>query len=242
MGACQLRRMLTIACVAAMALGGCKGAGRQGMTADNAPARLQEATRLAVDAENAYKAGNKDKALDLYRQSLAQSQELASVWNNLGLILMERQNYVDAVEMFKAAADLSTRDPKPYYNAGVAYHQQGWEERALEYFIKSLERSPTYVESLRGAIWAVKRLDLADHAALDRSRRALAIETDPVWRDIAQREQLRIEGTLNRDAAKLQLSMPVAVGPVRPPAPAVATPAPSAPSPAPAGPAEAPAP
>jgi hypothetical protein len=124
--------------------------------------------------------------------------------------------------MFKAAADLSTRDPKPYYNIALAYYRQGWPEQALQYWVKSLERSPNYLESLRGAILAAKLLDIADHPALDRARRALAVETDAQWRKIEEQQMLRIEGTLTRDAAKLEMSSPVALGPTgrtRPQAP-----------------------
>jgi tetratricopeptide (TPR) repeat protein len=199
-----------VACAALLA--GCKDAGKRAMVADNGPARLQEAHRLAIEAEKAYNAGNKAKAVQLYRQSLAQSQELVAVWNNLGLILMEDQNYVDAVEMFKAAADLSTRDPKPYYNIALCCFRQGWPEQALQYWVKSLERSPNYLDSLRGAIMAAKLMDIADHPALDRTRRALSMETDPQWRKIEEQQMLRIEGTMTRDAAKLEMASPVAIG------------------------------
>jgi tetratricopeptide (TPR) repeat protein len=111
---------------------------------------------------------------------------------------MEKENYSDAAEMFKSAADLAPEDPRPFYNIGLIYQKAVYDEKALEYFLKSLERDPKYLPSLRGAIVSGKRLDISDEPSLSRVRTALLIETDPQWRRIFQAEQFRIEGTMSR--------------------------------------------
>jgi hypothetical protein len=93
---------------------------------------------------------------------------------------------------------------------GVVYHQQGWDEQALWYFNRALERNPNDLNSLRGAVRAGKRLDLADRAALDRARRAVMVDKDETWRQIAQREALRIEGMLKQNESRIELGGPVA--------------------------------
>jgi tetratricopeptide (TPR) repeat protein len=161
-------------------------------------ARLTEARRLAADAQREAKAGHNDKAIELYQKSLDQSRDLFFVWNNLGLLLMEQENYTDAAEMFKSAADLAPEDPRPFYNIGLIYQRAVYDEKAREYFVKSLERDPKYLPALRGAIISDKRLDISDDPSLTRVRTALLIETDPQWRKIFMTEQLRIEGTMSR--------------------------------------------
>lgn len=188
------------ACVltALAALPGCHSGARTAIIPVDDGARLSEARRLAGEAQREQKAGHADKAIALYQKSLEQSRDLFFVWNNLGLLLMEQENYTDAAEMFKSAGDLAPEDPRPYYNIGLIYQRAVYDEKAMEYFIKSLERDPKYLPSLRGAIISAKRLDISDEPSLTRVRTALLIETDPQWRKIGTTEQLRIEGTMSR--------------------------------------------
>ncbi len=179
-------------------LPGCKGRGGTTIVPVDDGARLVEARKLAAEAQREHKAGHTDKAIELYQKSLDQSRDLFFVWNNLGLLLMEKENYTDAAEMFKSAADLAPEDPRPFYNIGLIYQKAVYDEKALDYFLKSLERDPKYLPSLRGAIISAKRLDISDEPSLGRVRTAMLIETDPQWRRIFTTEQLRIEGTMSR--------------------------------------------
>ncbi len=198
------------------ALPGC-GSHRGGtvVISDDSDQRLSKAMELARRAQDAQKAGRDEEAIALYRQSLDQSRTLASVWNNLGLLLMKRGDRMDAADMFRAAADVSPTDPKPYLNVALAYDEAGWSERALEYYIKSLERDPRYIDALRGAAQSARLLQMADEACLERVRSALLLETDPKWRAFFQREQLRIEGRMSNERlmrAEVTPSTPVRMG------------------------------
>jgi tetratricopeptide (TPR) repeat protein len=213
MGACQLRTktrftalvLASVACAGMAATGGCRHRQRAQSPAQVPEQRLGDAVRLAEQAERAMQRGRKDEAIALYRQSIEASPDLALAWHNLGVLLMEQRNYIDAVEAFKAAADLAPQDPRPYYMIGVAYDHQGWAEPSLSYFIRSLERSPNYIPALRGSVRAAKRLDRADRASLERARRALAVEPENTWRHIHQREALRIEGVLRQETTRIEL-------------------------------------
>src|SRR5690242_12536712 len=100
-------RAVLAAC--ALALAGCKSGspGTKTVTiVDDSGVRLQEAKELAAQAQREVKAGNTDKGVELYQKSLERSHDLFYVWNDLGVLLMERENYGDAAEMFKSAAEL----------------------------------------------------------------------------------------------------------------------------------------
>jgi tetratricopeptide (TPR) repeat protein len=232
MGACRLntttrtlRTAAVLACAAALAgglaMGGCKNRQRRGEPVALPQQNLGEAVRLAEQAERAMKRGKSDEAITLYRQAITASPEIASAWHNMGLLLMQKKNYIDAVEAFKVAADQAPTDPRPYYMIGLAYHEQGWDERALTYFTRSLERSPNYLPALRGSIRAGKRMDLADRASLERARRAISVDPDETWRKIEQREALRIEGVLKQEASRIDLQGPVGVSGAGSPPPPV---------------------
>lgn len=196
MGATQLIRIHTIlaaALVVLAALSACqtRPKGTVVIRADND--RLIRAKALAEEAQSAQKAGKTDQAIDLYRKSLEQSQELFAVWNNLGMLLMEKGENMDAAEMFKAAADLAPTDERPYYNVGLIYDRAQYPAKALEFYEKALARNPKSLPALRGAIKAGKVLTLSDEPALERCRTGLLIEKDPAWLRLFQSEQFRIE-------------------------------------------------
>lgn len=163
---------------------------------DNAAPQLGEAQRLATEALKQQKLGKTDKAIELYQESLQHSQDLPLVWNNLGMLLMEKGDYMDAAEAFNSAASLRPDDPRPYYNVGIVYQKANWQTEALEYFVRSLERDPRYLPSLRAAVAVGQIKVLTDEPALKRVRTALLLETDPTWRKIEETEQLRIENEL----------------------------------------------
>jgi tetratricopeptide (TPR) repeat protein len=166
---------------------------------DDSLVRLEEARVLVKRAIAAEKAGHDDEAIALYRESLQHSRSLPVASNNLGLLLMKRKESMEAAAMFLQAADASPSDPRPYYNVGVVYDSEGWSEKALDYYLRSLDRDPQYLDSLRGAGKCVVLLQRADQAALDRVHTALLLEKDTKWRMFFEREQVRIEGRLSAE-------------------------------------------
>jgi tetratricopeptide (TPR) repeat protein len=218
-GSNMIKRSAILLSVSAALLTGCNKDTKSSTITivDDSQVRNDEAKQLAAQAQREVKAGNTDKAIELYQKSLERSHDLFYVWNDLGVLLMERENYGDAAEMFKSAAALAPGDPRPYYNLGLIYQNAIYDEKALEYYVMSLERDGKYLPSIRGAIVSAKRLDIADEAALQRVRAGLLNETDPAWRKIMQTEALRIEGILSRSKQGTSLTPTPAEPPPQPP-------------------------
>jgi tetratricopeptide (TPR) repeat protein len=179
--------------------GGCQSGSR---AADAIGPSLDErqtaARQLAMQAQQAEKSRDPARAIDLYQQSARNYDGLPYVWNNLGVLLLRQQRHLEAVEAFQRASQLSPTDPRPLENIGIAYHQRGWDQRALEYFNRALESQPRSITALRGAIQASRRLNIADEPTLERARTGLMLEADPAWIAVYQREVFRIEYQLKR--------------------------------------------
>lgn len=189
--------VLTTAGAAAILAGGCKSPSAQSQIAEM-QTREVEATRLASEAEKLADEGKPEEAIEMYQRSLAQSRNLAYVWNNLGVLLLEKKNYIDAASVLNVAADMAPTDPRPMENLGLVYHQTGHEERALGYFKLALERSPNRLPAIRGAVQSGKRLGLTDRPALERVDHGLMVETDPDWRRFMVAERVRMEAVGTR--------------------------------------------
>ena len=158
---------------------------------------LHDAMQFAQQAQDAEKLGNHDKAVELNKRALQLEPGLGGVWNNLGLALMHRagtNDFVDSeAQSFKRAADLLPTDDRPYQNLGVLYHQRGFSDEALRYFVLALDRNPNSIDALRGAIASTSRLGKSDEASLARINRALMMENDPTWHQIMEFERIRMQ-------------------------------------------------
>jgi tetratricopeptide (TPR) repeat protein len=199
------RLVLALGCVASVslvsAMGGC------GSTRRMAPPpaqRLSEANELAEKAERAESEGEILRAIELYQESVNTTGTVAN-WNNLGVLLMEQQNFAGAVSAFRRAAELEPTDPRPTTNMGIAFYRAGWAEDALDHFDRALSISPTYVPALRGAAAAGDAVGRATETDLERLKAALLYDADPAWRSFFERrrsvvqQQLREKG--RREAA-----------------------------------------
>jgi tetratricopeptide (TPR) repeat protein len=205
-GGRAVRAALFAAALAALL--GCGSSAKTVVIHDPSAVNLAEARSLAAEAQREQQAGHTDRAIELYKKSLDASKELGFVWNNLGLLYMQKDDYIDAVDMFQSAADLMPQSPKPYYNIGLAYSRRGYDTRALEFFSKALDCNPRDVDSLRGAVMSAKRLDLSDDNSLMRVRRALMVETDPRWKRMQESEQIRIETAMTRAKENAPMALP----------------------------------
>lgn len=161
-----------------------------------------QAAKIAYEARQASKRGDTERAIELYKQALAESPGFFAAANNLGILLMEQGKHYDAVEAFKLAADVAPTDPRPLENIGLAYLSRGWAEPSLVSFLKALDRDPHSMRALRGAADAGSRLGVADQDALDRVSLALLLEQDPRWVPFFQRERIRIKGQIERMKAR----------------------------------------
>lgn len=190
--------VLTLALAgAATPLGGCAGTPEPVATQEVRDQNRARGQELALEAQRLANLGKKAEAIKAYQQALGTWREMPAAWNNLGVLLMERENYAEAVSAFKVAADQSQTDPRPLENIAICYMRAGWAEDALRYYGMALEREPNRLTSLRGAVRAAERLLVRDDATLDRIRRALMIETDPKYRDYFERQQVLVRAAVD---------------------------------------------
>lgn len=194
---------------AALAGPGCQPGGLRSddslAPADDREQRIREAADLAYQAKAAADKDKVDRAIELNRRALELDPDHVGALNNQGALLMRRENYRDAMLAFQRAADLLPRDPRPYENLALCWYEMGYDDNALNYYRKSLERDLSWLPSLRGYVACLQRLNKAEQAAPDHIRRALLIETDREWRALFERARIRIDSALAQEAASNSL-------------------------------------
>jgi tetratricopeptide (TPR) repeat protein len=176
----------------------CGCAGRHKAVSDVQAGNTNRADALVLvgQAQRAEASGHMDEAIALYEQAVETWGSLAGAWNELGLLRMEKGNYLEAADAMRIAAELAPNDPKPLENLGLVYHRAGYDQKALKYYEQALERNPNRIEALRGIVRVANRLHLADESILAHVNHALLLESDPTWRQVFERERVRIRGQL----------------------------------------------
>jgi len=144
-------------------------------------------------ATKLYREGKHDEALEEYRNALELDDQLYAAWNNMGQLLMEQNNYADAVSAFQIAARIEPTDPRPLYNTGLAYQRVGWAADAFESYQKALQRDQYYLPAMRGLARSAEMLGKGDRALLETIKQAQLRETDEQWRDYFRVQYNRIE-------------------------------------------------
>lgn len=195
--------LITTACLAIFACAS-KPSQTQGSGLPSPPRSESTLARsLAIEAQRAEAARDIDKAISLYQRSVEADPDLHwSIWNNVGLLLMQKADFPSAGAAFRTAAEFPGSGSIPLENLGILYHQTGHDERALDAFLQALARNPRSIDAHRGALRASKRLHIVTEDALKRVEAALELEPDPTWRDIFMREKLVLQSRLaGQDAA-----------------------------------------
>ncbi len=152
--------------------------------------RLAEAQRLAAQAQQMR---DPVKAIATYQQAVNTYPEFGPAWNNLGVLLMDQQRFLEAAQAFGAASEYSPSDPRPLYNLGLAWERAGYAEDAFENYVASLNRDARFLPALRGAIRSERLMDRGDETTLERIRLALLQEPDQRWREYFMLQRSLIE-------------------------------------------------
>ncbi|BBB91653.1 MAG TPA: tetratricopeptide repeat protein [Methylomusa anaerophila] len=88
-----------------------------------------------------------DKAEMYYRRALALEPRRADVHNNLGVVLIKKNNYPAAVACFQTAISLQPQYADAYRNLSGVYYKMGLYEQALECCGKALAINPELEET-----------------------------------------------------------------------------------------------
>lgn len=195
----------SVVCVGAASLicgCGSNGSSRAGGEAPSVRdgARLGDAIEMIKAAEEAEDNGRIDEAISNYRQALDAYAEFPAAWNNLGVLLMQQERYLEAGECFNTSAELAPTDPRPIYNLGLTWDRAGYLDQALEHYLQAVRRDGRYLPALRGSIRAERLLGVETESTLERVQKALLMEQDERWRDWLSFLKLRIEATLEERA------------------------------------------
>jgi len=143
------------------------------------PALFTRARQLSTQAQESK---DPDKAIDLYRKAIAAYPDLTPAWNNLGVVLLKQNRYLEAAEAFVQATERTPTDPRPFYNLGLAWERAGYIRDALKHYERALSRDPRYLPAIRGAVHAERTLGEGREITLDWIRTALGLEQNKEWR------------------------------------------------------------
>jgi len=161
------------------------------------PGVVEEDTRRLVQAQaisaDAAKTKDPEKAKRLYTEAVSIYRQLPAAWNNLGVLLMNDQQYLQAAEAFATASDLSPSDPRPLYNIGLLWDTRGYLRDARAFYLRSLNRDASYLPAIRGAVRADTLLNEGSDRTLSLLERGLMLETDPDWQKWMRLQKIRIE-------------------------------------------------
>lgn len=107
---------------------------------DRATAKASRYNRKGVDYLNR---GKLSKAESHFQKSIELDAKSAAAHNNLGNLLMIRNEHYLAAWEFERAAQLSPNSPEPYVNLGLVFEKVGQLERAEENYAIAMEIAPT---------------------------------------------------------------------------------------------------
>ncbi len=199
-----------VACLVALPAGGCASSpnGQQPGSSDGAPSaeadayardrveRLKRAHALAIRAESE---SDPAQAAELLRQAVLIFPDTSAYWTNLGTALVRTGIATDrlaAMEAFLEGANRDLTDPRPYYNLGLLYLNQGWSKQAIENFDLALARDEYYIRALRGSIRTRMRERIYDTETLEKLNRAVLVEDDEEWAFYFQAQRIRLRAML----------------------------------------------
>ncbi len=143
----MLKRVMTLASLIAIAgLAGCNGHGPYPQAA-----RRDSNTKMAgikamndhQQAEQAFKAGDLDKALKMIDRSLAANPNVAISYVLRGRIMIEKGDLENALLCFQKAEALKPEIVEAQYFMGIVYERFTQNEDALKHYLKAGELDPS---------------------------------------------------------------------------------------------------
>jgi len=151
-----------------------------------APARDERRAVALVEEASAAMPGDPVRAEELLREALAADLFHAKAHNNLGVLLLGKDDLYGAAHEFEWARKLLPGHPEPRVNLAITLELAGQVLEAEASFASALEVYPGYMPAMQGAA----RLAVAEGCSpteLSGWLEAIALGGEPqAWRDWAQ--------------------------------------------------------
>lgn len=190
----SLAILLTLA-LSLAALGACQSKQRHAQL-EPGERDLAKATQLVRQADNLRQEKKYADAVERYKEALVAYDELPNAWHNMGICLVELNDYFAAQQAYIRASELSPRDPRIPEAIALLYQDRLQDDVAMEYFLRSLDLNPNYLPSIRGVVKSARHLGRSDERTRDIIRRGLLLEHDSEWIKRMQTERIRVEQDL----------------------------------------------
>lgn len=114
----------------------------------------EDNNNILTQAQDKYQAGELDEVLNLYKQLIEKYPKNYSLHYNLGVIYLNKYNYLNAAEEFETVINLNHSDKDAYYNLGIIYESfLDDKEKAISYYKKYLGFVSTHSEKERIKSW-----------------------------------------------------------------------------------------
>ena len=141
--------------------------------------------------------GQREAAMEHYREALRIRPEDADTHNNLGLLLALNGQIAESLKEFEAALQSDPRYAKAFFNLGRVYALSGELDKAVENYQRALELNPNQAEIRLGLGNALARKGLLEAAS---AQLELAAKLDPAsadartaWGRVLEAQGKRIE-------------------------------------------------
>jgi Ca-activated chloride channel family protein len=123
--------------------------------------QAQTAHQWLLQADRAYRQGEKNTAKEYYQNALAADSSQGKAHYNLGNIWYEEKKYEEAQKFYRNAAEKSstpTDKAKALNNLGNAYHQQKDYAQAVDAYKQSLRLEPNNMLTKQNLSRALKKM------------------------------------------------------------------------------------
>lgn len=134
---------------------------------------IQKIFEAGLAAQNA---GQFAEAEKLYAQVIQMNNQLAPVWNNLGMIKLEQQQHAVAEKFFRSAIALQPDYAHAHNGLGVALFNRGAVKEAVDVFTIAIKQEPSYSDSYKNLAHAYNSLKQYPEAATWANK---GLELDP---------------------------------------------------------------
>lgn len=101
---------------------------------------------MILDAIQAHNAGDLEKAVDIYTQIIEMNTQinnivLGVIYKHRGIAKFAMSRFEEALQDFLASCEQDPTNFRSFYYAGIVYNVLEQDEKALEYFSKSIEKN-----------------------------------------------------------------------------------------------------